>query len=62
MQKFLPHSEPKFQAHLYPAQVNLQYLLAWFQSLQVPSAGSESLLALMPLSLKSQVSIKSLKW
>jgi hypothetical protein len=40
---------------LHPAQANLEYFLAWFQSLQLPSTQSES-----PLAPKRHVSFKVL--
>jgi hypothetical protein len=40
---------------LHPAQVNVGYFLALFQSLQLPSTKSESPLSLIPLALKSYV-------
>jgi hypothetical protein len=51
LQKFLPLSEDRIQGPLFPAQANLGYFLAWFQSLQLPSTQPES-----PLAPKSRVS------
>jgi hypothetical protein len=43
MQQFLPLSEAEIQQGLlHPAQANLSYFLAWFQSLQLTSTQSES--------------------
>jgi hypothetical protein len=53
LQKFLPLSEVKIQDLLHPAQANLGYFLALFQSLQLPSTPSES-----PLVPKSHSSFK----
>jgi hypothetical protein len=53
LQQFLPLSEAEIQGLLNPAQANLGYFLAWFQSLQLPSTQSES-----PLAPKSHVSFK----
>jgi hypothetical protein len=52
LQQFLPVPEAEIQGLLHPAQANLGYFLAWFQSRQ-PSAQSES-----PLAPKSRVSFK----
>jgi hypothetical protein len=38
-------AEADIQGLLHPAQINLGYFLVWFQSLQLPSAQSESSLA-----------------
>jgi hypothetical protein len=38
-------SEAEMQGLLHPAEANLRYFLAWFQSLQLPSTQSESPLA-----------------
>jgi hypothetical protein len=46
----------EFQGPLYPAEANLGYFLAWFQSLQLPPTQSQSPLALIPLAPKSHVS------
>jgi hypothetical protein len=51
LQQFLPLPEAEIQGLLHPAEVNLGYLLPWFQSLQLPSTQSES-----PLAPKSHVS------
>jgi hypothetical protein len=48
--KFLSLSAAEIQGLLHPAQAKLGYFLAWFQSLQLPSAQSES-----PLAPKSHV-------
>jgi hypothetical protein len=53
LQKFLPLSEAEIQGLLRPTQINLGYSLAWFQSLQLPSAQSES-----PLAPKTDLSFK----
>jgi hypothetical protein len=53
LQQFLPLSEAKIQGVLHPDQANLEYFLAWFQSLQQPSTQSES-----PLAPKYHVSFK----
>jgi hypothetical protein len=45
--------EAKIQGLLQPAEANLGYFLAWFQSLQLPATQSES-----PLAPKSHVSFK----
>jgi hypothetical protein len=37
LQQFIPLSEAEIQGLLLPAQANLGYFLAWFQSLQLPS-------------------------
>jgi hypothetical protein len=58
LQQFLPLSEVEIHGLLHPAQVNLGYFLAWFQSLQLPSTQSESPLAQIPLVPKSHVSLK----
>jgi hypothetical protein len=47
----------EIQGLLHPAQANLGYFLAWFQSLQLTSTQSESPLALIPLAPKSHVSL-----
>jgi hypothetical protein len=44
---------------LHPAEANLGYFLAWFQSFHLPSTQSESPLALIPLAPKSHVSFKA---
>jgi hypothetical protein len=46
------------QGLLHPAEANLGYFLAWFQSLQLPSPLSESPLALISLAPKPHVSLK----
>jgi hypothetical protein len=56
--QFLPVSEAEIQGLLHPAEANLSYFLAWFQSLQLPSTQSESPLALIPLAPKCHVSFK----
>jgi hypothetical protein len=43
---------------LHPAQANLGYFLAWFQSLQLPSTQSESPLALIPLAPNAMCLLK----
>jgi hypothetical protein len=43
--KFLPLSEAEIQRLLHPVQANLEYFLAWFQSLQLPSTEFQSPLA-----------------
>jgi hypothetical protein len=53
LQQFLRLSEAELQGLLHPAEANLGYFLAWFQSLQLPSTQSES-----PLAPKSLVSFK----
>jgi hypothetical protein len=53
LEQFLPLSEAEIQGFLHPAEANLGYCLAWFQSLQLPSPQSES-----PLEPKCQVSFK----
>jgi hypothetical protein len=58
LQQFLPLSEAEIQGLLHPAEVNLGYFLAWFQSLQLPSTQPESPFALIPLAPKSHVSFK----
>jgi hypothetical protein len=55
VQQFLPLSEAEIHCLLHPAEANLGYFLAWFQSLQLPSTQSESPLALIPLSAKCHV-------
>jgi hypothetical protein len=45
VQKFLRLSEAEIQGLLHPAEANLGYFLAWFQSPQLPSTQSESPLA-----------------
>jgi hypothetical protein len=55
LQQFLPLSEAEIQALLHPAEANLGYFLAGFQSLQLPSTQSESPFALIPLAPKSHV-------
>jgi hypothetical protein len=50
--------QAKIQGLLHPVQANLGYILAWFQSPQLPSTLSETPLALIPLAPKSQVSSK----
>jgi hypothetical protein len=58
LQQFLPLSETEIQGLLNPAEANLWYFLAWFQSLQLPSTQSESPLALIPRAPKSHVSFE----
>jgi hypothetical protein len=58
LQQFLPLSEAEIQGLLLPAQTNLGYFLAWFQSLHLPSVQSESPHALIPLAPKTHVSFK----
>jgi hypothetical protein len=53
LQQFLLLSEAEIQGLIHPAQANIGYFLAWFQSLQLPSTQSES-----PLAPKSNVSFK----
>jgi hypothetical protein len=53
----LPLSDAEIQGLLHPAQANLGYFLAWFQSLQLPSTQSESPLALIPLAPKCNASL-----
>jgi hypothetical protein len=38
LQQFLSMSEAEIQGHLHPAEANLGYFLAWFHSVQLPSA------------------------
>jgi hypothetical protein len=45
LQQFLPLSEAEIYSHLHPAQINLGYFLAWFQSLQLSSTQFENTLA-----------------
>jgi hypothetical protein len=45
LQQFLLLSENEIKSLLHPAEANLGYFLAWFQSLQLPSTQSESPLA-----------------
>jgi hypothetical protein len=54
--KTIKRHEAEIQGLLYPAETNLGYFLAWFQSLQLPSTQSESPLALIPPAPKSHVS------
>jgi hypothetical protein len=58
LQQFLTLSEPEIQGLLHPAQANLGYFPAWFESLQLHSTQSESFLALIPLAPKLHVSFK----
>jgi hypothetical protein len=51
--------EAEIQGLLHPAEANLGYFLAWFQSLQLTSTKSESPLALIPLAPKSHVSFQA---
>jgi hypothetical protein len=51
-------SEAEIQGLLHPAEANLGYFLAWFQSLQLPSAQPGSPRALLPLAPKSHVSFQ----
>jgi hypothetical protein len=46
-------TEAEIQGLLHPTEANLGYFLAWFQSLQLPSAQSES-----PPAPKSHVSFE----
>jgi hypothetical protein len=55
LQQFHPLSEAEIQGLFHPAQPNLGYFLALFQSLQLPSTESESSLAQIPLAPKSHV-------
>jgi hypothetical protein len=48
LQQFLPLSEAEMQGLLHPAQANLCYFIALFQSLQLPSAQSQSPLVPKP--------------
>jgi hypothetical protein len=50
----------EIQGILHPAEANLGYFLAWFQSLQLPSTQSESPLALISFSPKFHVLFKSM--
>jgi hypothetical protein len=59
LQQFLPLSEAGIQGLLHPAEANLGYFLAWFQSLQLPSTQSESPLALFHRAPESHVSFKA---
>jgi hypothetical protein len=56
--KTIKRKEAGFRGLLHPAEANLGYFLAWFQSLQLPSTQSESPLALIPLASKSHVRFK----
>jgi hypothetical protein len=56
LQQFFRLSETEIQGLVHPAQANLGYFLAWFQSLQLPSTQSESPLTLVPLAPKCHVS------
>jgi hypothetical protein len=49
----IKRQESEIHGLLHPAQGNLGYFLAWFQSLQLPSTRSEN-----PLAPKSHVSFK----
>jgi hypothetical protein len=55
VQQFLTLLEAEIKGLLHPAQANLGYFLAWFQSLQLPSTQSESPLTLIPFIHKSHV-------
>jgi hypothetical protein len=57
-QQFLPLSEAEIQGLLHPAEANLGYFLARFQSLQLPSVQSESPLVLIPLLLNPMCLLK----
>jgi hypothetical protein len=57
LQQVRPLSEAEIQG-LHPDQVNLEYFLAGFQSLQLPSTQSESPLALIPRAPKSHLSFQ----
>jgi hypothetical protein len=46
------------QGLFHPAEANLGYFPAWFQSLQLPTTQSESPLAQIPLAHKCHVSFK----
>jgi hypothetical protein len=48
LQQFLPLPEAEIWGLFHPAEANLGYFLAWFQSLQLPSTQSVSPLALIP--------------
>jgi hypothetical protein len=48
LQQFLPFSEAEIQGLIHPAQDNLGYFLALFQSLQLLSTQSESHLVPKP--------------
>jgi hypothetical protein len=52
-------SEAEIDGLFYPTEANLGYFLALFQSLQLPSTQSESLLALIPLAPKTHVPFKA---
>jgi hypothetical protein len=54
----IKRKEAEIQGLLHPAQANLRYFLAWFQSLRLPSTQSESPLALIPLAPKFHISYK----
>jgi hypothetical protein len=54
----MSESEAEIRGLRHPAQANLGYFLAWFQSLQLPSTQPESPLALIPLAPKSHVCFK----
>jgi hypothetical protein len=58
LQQFLRLSEAEIKVLLHPAEANLGYFLAWFQSLQLPLTQSQSPLAVIPLAPKSHVSFK----
>jgi hypothetical protein len=44
LQQFIPLSEAEIQGFLHTTQDSLEYFFAWFQSFQLPSLQSESLL------------------
>jgi hypothetical protein len=52
LHQFISLSEAEILGPHHPAEANLGYFLAWFQSLQLPSTQSESPLALIPLAPK----------
>jgi hypothetical protein len=55
LQQFRPLSKAEIQGLLHPAQANLGYFLAWFESHQLPSTQSKSPFVLIPLAPKSHV-------
>jgi hypothetical protein len=57
--KTINRHEAEIKGLIHPAQTNLGHFLAWFQSLQLSSTQSESPLALIRLSPKSHMSLKS---
>jgi hypothetical protein len=56
--KKIKRQESEIQGLLHPAQANLGYFLAWFQSLQLPSTQSDSPLGVISLAPKSHVSFR----